>query len=90
MDVLPFDCIVSVLEYLSPLDLSRVALVNQVSDGAACTCVRTHSAACLLTNTHCLRMEAAILEGVPPPKNILCTVRGMKCHFVGDGSASRG
>ena len=35
MDVLPFDCIVSVLEYLSPLDLSRVALVNQVSARAA-------------------------------------------------------
>ena len=31
MDTLPFDCIVCVLEYLNPLDLSRVALVSQVS-----------------------------------------------------------
>ena len=81
MDVLPFDCIVCVLEYLSPLDLSRVALVNQVSDGADSSTmyVRTYVFCRLLqTSTYCLRMEAAGLECVPPPKNILCTVRRMK------------
>ena len=62
MDVLPFDCNVCVLEYLSPLDLSRVVLVNQVSDGAASSTmyVRVYVFCCLLlTNTHCLRMAAA-------------------------------